>query len=403
MPATATTTTTFIHNIPLNLPPTRGDLVTHQQHRNAMAADHDDDVIGEVIPPEPLITVDYLDLDYKKVFHDHTYHNTTNPTPSTLATMAPSASTMTPEKSALSATERCPKNASAVALSTYGAAENLVALNSSNIQLGGYNSGFIKTSKNSQGKKIALLKKKKSKLKNCTPVKIDVEDDANSAISTGSRNANNHLDNDLGEETETAPEAEGEDDSVTRCICDLTHDDGYMICCDKCSAWQHVDCMGIDRQNIPEEYKCEVCQPRPVDKHRARNLQLMKRKEQQNMILLNAQQQQNQQQTHQLHGGQTQMSLDGSGVGGGGGGGALLTGGAAASQPAQERGSGGGILAKGAHAKKTKKDKAQRKSELSAFAAAKREKKLARANGKPRKEPKKISKRKVSQRNHSSL
>jgi len=37
-----------------------------------------------------------------------------------------------------------------------------------------------------------------------------------------------------GEETETAPEAEGEDDSVTRCICDFLHDDGYMICCDKC-------------------------------------------------------------------------------------------------------------------------------------------------------------------------
>lgn len=39
---------------------------------------------------------------------------------------------------------------------------------------------------------------------------------------------------DPGEETETAPEAELEDDSITRCICDLTHDDGYMICCDKC-------------------------------------------------------------------------------------------------------------------------------------------------------------------------
>lgn len=24
------------------------------------------------------------------------------------------------------------------------------------------------------------------------------------------------------------------DDSITRCICDYKHDDGYMICCDKC-------------------------------------------------------------------------------------------------------------------------------------------------------------------------
>lgn len=47
-----------------------------------------------------------------------------------------------------------------------------------------------------------------------------------------------------GEETETAPELdEGEgdsqqltqsDDSITRCICNFTHDDGYMIQCDRC-------------------------------------------------------------------------------------------------------------------------------------------------------------------------
>lgn len=50
-------------------------------------------------------------------------------------------------------------------------------------------------------------------------------------ISNGSRTGN--LDIDLGEETETA--AEGEDDSITRCICDYEHDDGYMIQCDKCT------------------------------------------------------------------------------------------------------------------------------------------------------------------------
>lgn len=55
-------------------------------------------------------------------------------------------------------------------------------------------------------------------------------DDDNSRISSSS----NDLDDRGGEDTETAPEAEGEDDSVTRCICDFLHDDGYMICCDKC-------------------------------------------------------------------------------------------------------------------------------------------------------------------------
>ncbi|XP_024943695.1 uncharacterized protein LOC107270539 isoform X2 [Cephus cinctus] len=104
----------------------------------------------------------------------------------------------------------------------------------------------------------------------------NVEDDAASAISSeAGREAEPE-----GEETETAAEGEEDDEnSVTRCICDFEHDDGYMICCDRCLVWQHVDCMGIDRSNIPDEYLCEICRPRRVDRQRARALQLRKREE----------------------------------------------------------------------------------------------------------------------------
>lgn len=41
--------------------------------------------------------------------------------------------------------------------------------------------------------------------------------------------------------------------------------------------WQHIDCMGIDRSKIPDEYCCEQCMPRKVYKARARMIQKKKR------------------------------------------------------------------------------------------------------------------------------
>jgi hypothetical protein len=68
----------------------------------------------------------------------------------------------------------------------------------------------------------------------------------------------------------------GSDEGITKCICDYLHDDGFMICCDKCFVWQHVDCMGIDRTAIPDTYLCEQCKPRWVSKSRARTIQSRK-------------------------------------------------------------------------------------------------------------------------------
>jgi len=43
--------------------------------------------------------------------------------------------------------------------------------------------------------------------------------------------------------------------------------------------WQHIDCMGIDRTKIPDEYSCEQCMPRKVYRARARLIQKKKRTE----------------------------------------------------------------------------------------------------------------------------
>ncbi|KAL2811488.1 transcription factor S-II, central domain-containing protein [Aspergillus granulosus] len=64
-----------------------------------------------------------------------------------------------------------------------------------------------------------------------------------------------------------ATPAPSEEEEIIRCICgeyeeeeDIERD---MICCDKCSAWQHNDCMGLTfaKGEEPDQYFCEQCKP----------------------------------------------------------------------------------------------------------------------------------------------
>ena len=69
------------------------------------------------------------------------------------------------------------------------------------------------------------------------------------------------------EPTPGPSEEGGEDEEIIRCICgeyeeeeDVERD---MICCDRCSAWQHNDCMGLafPKGEEPDQYYCEQCKP----------------------------------------------------------------------------------------------------------------------------------------------
>ncbi|KIR34969.1 hypothetical protein I352_02226 [Cryptococcus deuterogattii MMRL2647] len=67
----------------------------------------------------------------------------------------------------------------------------------------------------------------------------------------------------------------GEDNTIIRCICGFTEDDGFTIQCEGCGAWEHGMCFGFnDVDSAPDQYLCELCDPRPVDKEGARRIQL---------------------------------------------------------------------------------------------------------------------------------
>jgi hypothetical protein len=58
-----------------------------------------------------------------------------------------------------------------------------------------------------------------------------------------------------------------------RCICGFTYDDGFSIACDDCSRWCHAACFDIVEGEVPEEWFCWECFPRPVDGERAARFQ----------------------------------------------------------------------------------------------------------------------------------
>ena len=60
------------------------------------------------------------------------------------------------------------------------------------------------------------------------------------------------------------PKAEakaGEENVIIRCVCGDPGDDGGMICCDQCDAWQHNVCIGLPEDAAPPQYWCELCRP----------------------------------------------------------------------------------------------------------------------------------------------
>ncbi|KAJ1918891.1 SET domain-containing protein 3 [Mycoemilia scoparia] len=73
-----------------------------------------------------------------------------------------------------------------------------------------------------------------------------------------------------GENSDPLPEEQGE----IRCICGFSDDDGYTVQCENCNVWQHVVCVINENENVPDEYLCEICEPRQLDAKKARERQL---------------------------------------------------------------------------------------------------------------------------------
>ncbi|RPB07475.1 hypothetical protein P167DRAFT_402427 [Morchella conica CCBAS932] len=66
-----------------------------------------------------------------------------------------------------------------------------------------------------------------------------------------------------------------------QCICEISDDDGFTICCDICDSWQHLVCVQLTKENLPAKYYCPKCSPRTLDIQKAKDIQRQRRAEEQ--------------------------------------------------------------------------------------------------------------------------
>ncbi|XP_061688703.1 PHD finger protein 20 isoform X3 [Syngnathoides biaculeatus] len=108
--------------------------------------------------------------------------------------------------------------------------------------------------------RIKLKKRKKKK-------KVQSDDDSLSDWSTDSCCWS---DEDYGVDVDvTTPplsldcSADGNDQEIIRCICEVEEENDFMIQCEDCFCWQHGTCMGLLEDNVPDRYACYICRDPP--------------------------------------------------------------------------------------------------------------------------------------------
>lgn len=77
------------------------------------------------------------------------------------------------------------------------------------------------------------------------------------------------------------PEDAEDSSGEINCICEISDDDGFTICCDKCDTWQHLVCVQITKENLPAKYYCPKCSPRQLDVSKAKEIQRQRRADEQ--------------------------------------------------------------------------------------------------------------------------
>ncbi|CAZ82803.1 unnamed protein product [Tuber melanosporum] len=78
----------------------------------------------------------------------------------------------------------------------------------------------------------------------------------------------------------TTPEDVADTSGEIDCICEISDDDGFTICCDKCDTWQHLVCVQLNGGNLPKTYYCPRCDPcslAVLDVQKAKDIQRQRR------------------------------------------------------------------------------------------------------------------------------
>ncbi|XP_064652350.1 PHD finger protein 20-like protein 1 isoform X2 [Lineus longissimus] len=72
------------------------------------------------------------------------------------------------------------------------------------------------------------------------------------------------------ESVDVTEDERGSKDEVVNCMCRFNEENGLMIQCEVCLTWQHVSCINISEESLPQKYVCWVCLNPPGVRESAR-------------------------------------------------------------------------------------------------------------------------------------
>ncbi|XP_041360904.1 PHD finger protein 20-like protein 1 [Gigantopelta aegis] len=104
---------------------------------------------------------------------------------------------------------------------------------------------------------------KKSRSSSDATVTVSRDQKVSAVKEEHAKHSRSSVDSNVTEGSVAETEDEEDGNEVVNCVCGFYETDGLMIQCDICLCWQHAQCLNLDKDSVPTNYICFICENPP--------------------------------------------------------------------------------------------------------------------------------------------